>query len=397
MTTTHEPKVNKSSCSYCGDAAVNHPISFFSNLISVIVDAHATRMVKHAPKFIKNMAEWFPVTLFETFAFLKMAKFSSDIEKANTFRSRIIWEEAERRGIPMEQLILFGKPMDHYRARVNGKRIYFESLPIPPKFLDMRENWDDKIVLKREFAKNNVPIPQFKRLPYFAFNNLEKVFSDFQKPIIVKPQVGSRGRHTITNIHTFKDFKEGVSVVKMICPYVAVEEHLDGYLCRATIVNGKLGGFYRASAPFIIGDGEKTIKELIEEKDSTRESRIEAIRIGDEFYAHLKRSGYDMNDILPRDVRLTLSYRAGRLFGGSTKEMIDELHPSFIPILEHAGKVVDLAVAGFDCIIPDPTKDQSTQRWGIIECNTLPFIDLHYYTLEGKPRNIAGMIWDMWN
>jgi len=77
--------------------------------------------------------------------------------------------------------------------------------------------------------------------------------------------------------------------------------------------------------------------------------------------------------------------------------MLDDLHPSFIPILKQAAKIVDLSVVGFDCIIPDPTKDANSQRWGIIECNTLPFIDLHYYALEGKPKNIAGMIWDMWN
>ena len=76
--------------------------------------------------------------------------------------------------------------------------------------------------------------------------------------------------------------------------------------------------------------------------------------------------------------------------------MIDGLHPSFIPIFERAAQAVDLAVVGFDSIIPDPTKPAETQKWGIIECNTLPFIDLHYDALEGKPRNIAGMIWDLW-
>ena len=76
--------------------------------------------------------------------------------------------------------------------------------------------------------------------------------------------------------------------------------------------------------------------------------------------------------------------------------MVNELHPSFIPIFKKAYDVVGLSVVGFDAIIPDPTKPANSQRWGIIECNSLPFIDLHYYALEGKPKNIAGMIWDMW-
>ncbi|HTE48752.1 MAG TPA: hypothetical protein VK675_02505, partial [Candidatus Paceibacterota bacterium] len=109
------------------------------------------------------------------------------------------------------------------------------------------------------------------------------------------------------------------------------------------------------------------------------------------------RAGFVMTDILPQGVYLPLTYRAGRLFGGKTIEMWRDLHPSFIPIFEKAAEIVGLSVVGFDAIIPNPTKPAETQRFGIIECNTLPFIDLHYYALEGKPKNIAGMIWDMWN
>ena len=99
---------------------------------------------------------------------------------------------------------------------------------------------------------------------------------------------------------------------------------------------------------------------------------------------------------MPKGLRLYLTHRIGRFYGGETEEMIDKLHPSFIPILKRAANVLNITVAGFDCVIPDPTQDAVSQRWGIIECNTLPFIDLHYFALKGKPRNIAGMIWDLW-
>ena len=145
-----------------------------------------------------------------------------------------------------------------------------------------------------------------------------------------------------------------------------------------------------------MGDGRKTIKELIEEKDAKRHNRVERIRIGEELHSHIFRSGFKIDDILPEEFSLSLSHRIGRLFGGTTKEMLDDLHPSFIPILKQATKIVNLPVVGFDCIIPDPTQNANSQKWGIIECNSLPFIDLHYFALEGKPKNIAGMIWDMW-
>lgn len=392
-----EPSARQGMCSYCGDAQVNHKLYFIENFFSSVVDSHMVAVTSYAPNFLKDFAGWIPVALFNILLSLKLASFSSDIDKASSFRSKIIWEEAKRRGINMEQIFLGKKPLDWYRAKINGKNIYFESIPIQSEFLDFKKDWDNKIVLKKELAKHGIPVPLHSKISLFKFNGLQKLFSKFKTPVIVKPQIGSRGRHTVTNISTFPHLKKSVAIARQIAPSLVVEEHLYGHVCRATVVGGKLAGFYRGSAPSVIGDGEKTINELIKEKDAQRSDRVEAIRIGPELYSTLERLGFSIDDVLPNKIELILSHRNGRLFGGTTKEMIDELHSSFIPILEKAAKVIGLSVVGFDCIIPDPTKDADSQRWGIIECNTLPFIDLHYYALEGKPRNIAGMIWDLWN
>lgn len=387
------PSVKKSSCSYCGDAPINHTFYFLGSFFN---DSHAVKIIKYVPNFVKNFVDFIPGFLFETLSFFKLVKFSLDIDKARTFRSRIIWEEARKRGIVMEQVIFFNEPLDFYRTKLRGKNVYFESIPMRPEFSYMSNNWDDKVVLKQEFLKRNIPVPVCFELSFLGLKNTAKIFSKLEKPIIVKPRLGSRGRHTITNINTLQQFKEGIKIVRQISSNLVVEEHLKGSVCRATLVDGVLAGFYRGNAPTLIGDGKKTIKELIEEKDKKRQSRVEPIRVSKELHDHILRSGFTINDILPKGTSLSLSHRIGRLFGGTTKEMLDDLHPSFIPILKQATKIVGLPIVGFDCIIPDPTKNANSQKWGIIECNSLPFIDLHYYALEGKPKNIAGMIWDMW-
>lgn len=403
MTKLNEPSVKISSCSYCGDAPINHVRSFLESLVHISIETRSVKLIKYAPKFLKKFVDLVPGILFRTLVFLKLAEFSSDINKANNFRSKIIWEEAKRRGIKMEQVIFLGKPLDQYRAPLNGKNVYFESIPVRPEFLDMSQNWDDKVVLKREFEKHGIPVPAYFELSFLQIisfkksdKNLAKIFSKFKKPIIVKPRAGSRGRHTITNINTLDQFREGINIASQICSHLVAEEHLAGNVCRATLVNGVLAGFYKGQAPVLFGDGQKTIKELIEEKDKKRQNRVEPIRISKELHDHIARSMFTIDDVLPAGVSLSLSHRVGRLFGGQTVEMIDDLHPSFIPILEHAAKIVGLPVVGFDVIIIDPTKPTDSQRFGIIECNSLPFIDLHYFALEGKPKNIAGMIWDMW-
>ena len=393
-----EPTTHKIECDYCGDAYLNHKASYIESLIAVTIDKHTTKLVSRVPKFVKRFVDYIPKALFTLLTFFRIAKYSDDIEKTASFRSRIIWEEANRRGIKMEQILIFGKASDHYRARFpDGRVIYFESIPILPEFLDMKNNWDDKLILKQEFSKVGVPVPAYFRLPFYNLQSLENIFKKFKTPVIVKPQVGSRARHTTTNISTLPHFKEAVRIASQISPYLVVEEYLLGDVCRATLVNGKLAGFYRGTAPHIVGDGVKTIRELIDDKDNSRHERIQKVNRSQELHDHIGRFGFVIDDVLPKDLKISLSHRVGRLFGGSTREMVDELHPSFIPHLEKAANTVGLAVAGFDCIVPEPTKDASEQRWGIIECNTLPFIDLHYYALEGKPRNIAGMIWDMWD
>ena len=403
----NEPQVKKSSCAYCGNAPINHTLSFLESVVSITLDNQAKKIIKYVPFFVKDFADLVPEFLFRTLVFSKLARFSTDINKANTFRSKIIWEEAQKRGIIMEQVIFLNKPLDFYRAKINGKNIYFESIPIKPEFLDMSKNWDDKVILKQEFNKYGIPVPAYFELSPFTFLHLffnfkntnkstKKIFSELAKPIIVKPRVGSRGRHTITNIHTWQQFQESMDVALQICSYLVVEEHLEGSVCRATFVDGVLAGFYSGHAPTLIGDGKKTIRELIVDLDNKRQDRVEPICISKELQGHILRSGFAISDILPVGIFLPLTHRMGRLFGGQTEEMIDELHPSFVPILKEATRIVGLSVVGFDCIIPDPRKDEASQKWGIIECNSLPFIDLHYYALRGKPRNIAGMIWDLW-
>lgn len=392
-----EPKHVKIDCPYCGDAKLNHTFSYINSTISLFIEPSLYFVIKHSPNFIKNFVEFFIEILVRILVFLRIAKINTDLSKAVTFRSRVIWEEALKRGIKMEQVIIFGKPTETFKATINGKNIYFNSLPVPAHMLDsVTENWDNKFYLKKEFIKIGVPVPKYANLSFLNKYKNNKVFQNFTKPVIVKPKSGSRGRHTTTNIHTKEEFDKAIKIASMIGPNFLVEEHLNGYICRATVVGGRLAGFYRADMPYVIGDGVKNILELIEEKNKNKPERISNIEVGDEMVSYIKRLGFTTESVLPKDFKLQLTHRTGRLFGGYTKEMLPELHPSFVPIIEKGAKRTGLAVAGFDLIVPDPEKDESTQHWGIIEVNTLPFIDLHYYAYEGKPQNIAGMIWDLW-
>ena len=60
------------------------------------------------------------------------------------------------------------------------------------------------------------------------------------------------------------------------------------------------------------------------------------------------------------------------------------------------GVLLNDAIVGVDFILGDITQSWRLQpRSGVIECNSLPFIDMHHYVMKGIPKNVAGALWDL--
>lgn len=380
-------------CSACGTSEVNHKLLFISGFLEETIGriGKVFSVNENGRFFI-----FFEKVLFKILVILGILRFSDDKEKALTGRSRLVWDEAQRRGIKMQQFVILGMPIEHYRALINGKYFSFESIPIPINFSYSGYKWvDDKFVLSERLRNEGVASP--RAIKVSLFSSALKAFNKLDKPVIIKPRFGSRGRHTTTNINTPTELKKALRLSQMIAPVVVVEEHIFGSVYRATVVNGSLVGFFRADPPYVVGNGISSIKELIEEKNKNKNEKVDEITVNDDVHEFLGRQNLTINSILPDALKIDLSAKTGRFFGGYTREMLPEVHPKMHSIFEKASKIVDIPVAGFDLIIPDPTLDPDTQKWGIIECNSLPFIDLHYFALEGQPVDISSKIWDLWN
>jgi D-alanine-D-alanine ligase-like ATP-grasp enzyme len=392
-----DTKKIKKICSACGTSPTNHKFLFISNLIEEFAREVGEKIFNFK---LLDSSQW-PATfvekrLYDFFSLIGIVRYNTDSSKAYTDRSKIIWEEAKRRGIFIEQVVIGKKYSDFYRAKINGNIFYFQSIPIPPKIPQRGYRWlDDKFILSKILSRNEVPVPAAKKIS--SWKNAKRAFEALQKPVIIKPKYGSRGRHTTTNINTEEELKKAFYLARQITPWMIIQEHLIGSVYRATVINNELVGFFRADPPQVTGDGSKKIRELIHEKNNTRNERLSVILINDDLINFLKRLEYTLESVLPKGITINLSAKTGRMYGGYTKEMLDEVHPKMHSIFKKAGKLVQAPVVGFDLIIPDPKNDPDLQHWGIIECNSLPFIDLHYFALEGEVINLAKNIWDLWD
>lgn len=380
-------------CDACGTNPVNHRILFIFNFLKENIEKSGEKIFKINKN--KNISIYVEKILFNFLSFVGIIRFNKNVEKASTLRSFIIWEEAKKRNIEMEQIVLFGKYIDEYRAKINGKMFYFKSLPIPAWLPQEDYDWvDDKFILFNKFKMKNIPVPATKMIS--TFGQALDSFEILQKPLIIKPKYGSRGRHTTTNINTKEELKNAFLLAREITPYMVIQEHIFGSVYRATVINNELVGFFRGDPPFIIGDNKKTISELIEEKNRNRNEKISEILINKELISFIKRQGYNLESILKENVIINLRAKTGRNYGGYTKEMLKEVHPKMYFIFRDIGKILKAPVLGFDLIIKNPKEDPDLQTWGIIECNSLPFIDLHYDAQEGEIINLAPKVWDLW-
>ncbi|MBY0538119.1 hypothetical protein K2P47_01825 [Patescibacteria group bacterium] len=309
-------------------------------------------------------------------------------------RGKVLMDEAKARGYKTEVLIVFGKIHDTYRVTFAiGKAIIFEGVPRLSRLNAMTSAWlDDKAKMKQCLLAHNVPAP--KGAAVSSWRAAKKLFDTLQKPVIIKPRFGSRGRHTTTHINNLTDFKIAYERAKQLCVQVIVEEHYVGSVYRATCVDGKLGGVLAGDPPRITGDGIATIVQLIERKNDTRPARVGLVRITEKHLDFLRAQGYTFETVLPAGLTIDISEKIGLSYGGCSREVTDVTHPKLVSELERAAVATGDPLVGFDFITTSVEADPDTVRWGIIECNSVPFINLHHDPLIGTPVNVAARVWD---
>jgi D-alanine-D-alanine ligase-like ATP-grasp enzyme len=390
----------KPTCPYCGNSQVLHWAAFLIETGNV----YTGRIYYWFAQFrlyrliVVGMHWFFQYVMRIHYALsqiMGIITFSEDIAGAKSYRSRVIWEEAQRRRIPMQQLLVFKKHTEMYRAKLNGSWFYFQSLPVPWWLPQVDYSWmDDKYLLKKHCSERGCRMIFSESARTEA--QAKRAFDASSGLVIVKPRIGSRGRHTVTRICTQEALIEAFHIAKQLCHFVVIEDFIDGAVCRATTVNGKLVGFLWGSQPAVIGDGVHTIAQLIIAQNSSRHERIGEIVVTKDTVLHLRQQQLTVSDVPAKGVRVELSLHTGRLFGGETEEFGNAIHPELKNEIEKVARVLAAPVIGFDLIISEhPFQPQ--KKWGIIEANTLPFIDLHYLPLRGTPTIVAKYIFDLWD
>ncbi len=382
----------KQKCSACGNNYTPHALLYISETSGIIFTLLEEYFPNPITGWLYGISSYFE---YLNFTILREVGFATYRNLVPTLgRAKVLYEEAQRRKINMRTISLFGKPLDYFVVDFpNNTTMLFRGLP---KMLNgplAAQGWlDDKYIFKRKAQTTGIAVPNGNTA--WSLRAAKTIFNRLKKPVIVKPRQGSRGRHTTTWVQTEAELEIAFHSATQICACAMIEEQLQGSVYRGTVVDGEVVGILAGDQPRITGDGKSTINKLIQEKNTAKAEGIADVVLDEKLEQFLKRSGYTTETILAKGTTIDISEKIGVAYGGDARNVTDVTHPKVIEYLRKAGALVEDPIVGFDFIIPDISADPDNQHWGFIECNGLPFINLHHDARIGGSINVAGKVWD---
>ena len=302
--------------------------------------------------------------------------------------------EAQSRGIPWIRLNKYSLCQLGYGA--NQKRIQAtvtsETSSIGVELAGDKE--DTKYLLEQ--AEVEVPRGDIIRRE----RSLKEACEYVGYPLVIKPIDGNHGRGITVDINSYEVALEAFHIAKAVSRAVIVEKFITGDDYRLLVINNKLVAAAVRTPAHVIGDGESTIQELIDEVNSDprrgygHEKILTQITINDLTKNIIKSNGYNLDTVIKKDEMLILKDTANLSTGGTAEDILDIVHPANVSMAERISKLIDLDICGIDIMTTDISKPLSETGGAVLEVNAGPGFRMHLAPTKGLPRNVAAPVID---
>lgn len=357
----------------------------------------------YTEKEVGKYAAMASVKIAEALIEQRVYDLTNDIQEMREIRERVrlgpstgsIIEEAQSRGIPW--IRLNKNSLCQLGYGVNQRRIQ-------ATVSSQTSNIGVEIACDKEETKNlleqaEVPVP--KGLIVGSVEGLKEALEAIEYPIVLKPVSGNHGRGITTNVQNEKDALVAFETAKRVSNSVIVEKYVTGDDYRLLVIDYKLVAAAKRTAAHVIGNGELTIQQLIDEVNNDpkrgygHEKVLTMIDVNDLTLSIIKESGKTLKTVLAKGEVLKLKDTANLSTGGTAEDVTDIVHPYNIFMAERIARIIDLDICGIDIMTTDISKPLPDTGGAVLEVNAGPGFRMHLAPAEGLPRNVAGHVLDM--
>lgn len=295
---------------------------------------------------------------------------------------------AAARGIPWRRLtqgslVQFGwgsKQRRIWAAEVDSTSAVSESIA------------QDKDLTKKLLHAAGVPVPIGR--PVKDVEDAWAVAQEIGLPVVLKPQDGNQGKGVTVNITTREQLEIAYRAAEEIGE-VMVEKYLPGSDFRLLVVGNQLVAAARRDPPLVVGDGQHTVRELVEQVNADprrgdgHATSLTKIRFDDIAIARLDTQGLKPESVPEKGRRVVLRNNANLSTGGTATDVTDDVHPEVAARAVAAAQMVGLDICGVDVVCETVLRPLEEQHGGIVEVNAAPGLRMHLSPSYGKGRNVG--------
>lgn len=259
-----------------------------------------------------------------------------------------------------------------------------------------KDKWSTNLMISRL----GLPIPKWQTIDNKS--QLEEIWSDFAKPVVIKPTGLTGGNGVVVGLNTLDEAKKAFEFAQKSVnekpreewqKKIMIQEQVPGEDYRLLVIDGKLEIATKRIPAFIIGDGKNSIKKLINEtnKDPKRDTSspvhtLKPIVIDESLMDHLKQQNLSLDYIPKLNEKIPVRKVASMSKGGITEDFTDEVSDEIKYVVESIASSIHAFTLGVDVLCKDISKPLTKENGAILEVNTMPEAYLNFFPVLGEER-----------
>lgn len=260
--------------------------------------------------------------------------------------------------------------------------------------LPVRKGCRSKQQARTVFAHNQVPHANGMIFfwPWAAFRFAKK----HGFPLVIKPNVSGFSRGSYFPITDSVSLLKAIFKAKLWWPTTVVEQYLLGSNYRVLSTQNQIISVIRRYPPFVIGDGTKSIRQLMHDENQIRQQMqlfpvMHRLMENKQTRQHLKKQGLDFDSVPEAGQQITLFHRIALAPGGVIETIdINQLPEKNIALFKQIVANFNANVLGIDVIFAQGIETPyDQQRCIFIEVNSRPYIKMHDYPRYGEKQDIS--------
>lgn len=206
-----------------------------------------------------------------------------------------------------------------------------------------------------------------------------KVANTFGWPVVIKPADRERGEGVTVSVDGPDALTKAFRTARNLSNRILVEKQVPGLCHRIFVAGGRLVFATGRQPKSVVGDGMKTIRELVDEANHKQVNippwrRKKIFPLDELAIACLSNAGLSPESI-PRDgQRVVLRPIENTEWGGISEDATTRIHPENVRLALRAANVLGLSVAGVDLMTVDIARPWYENQAVIIEMNFKPYL-----------------------